>query len=120
VLIDPIWWGSIAVLVVSALMVLRPMPFFSRKLSLEEALSVCWVAWAVYMAAFVVYIGLKPLLGLSRNTHAAAVGLATFLSVGVILLLARATTDWRRAVTKSIFGLMTLTLVVAGAVLFFH
>ena len=119
-MVDPLWWGSIAVLVASVLMVLRPMTFFGRKLSLEESVSVCWVAWTIYMAAFVVYIGLKPLLGLPRNAHATAVWLAACVSVGVLFLLARAATDWRGAVAKSIFGLMTLTLGVVGTVLFFH
>jgi hypothetical protein len=119
-MIDPIWWGSIAVLVASVLMVLRPIRFFSRKLSLEEALSVCWVAWSVYMAAFVVYVGLKLPLGLSRNAHAPAVGIAACVSVGAVVLLARAPTDWSGAVTKSIFGLLTLTLGVAVAILFFR
>ena len=32
----------------SVLMVLRPIPVFGRKLSLKEALEVCWVAWFVY------------------------------------------------------------------------
>ena len=41
---DPAWLGILAVVCASALMVLRPVWFFGRKLSLEEALSVCWVA----------------------------------------------------------------------------
>ena len=61
---DPAWLGILAVVCASALMVLRPVWFFGRKLSLEEALSVCWVAWSIYMGAFVVYIGLKLPLGL--------------------------------------------------------
>src|SRR5882757_1255349 len=119
-MIDPIWWGSIAVLVASVLMVLLPLPFFRRKLSLEEALSVCWVAWAVYMAAFMVYLGLKPMLGPSKNVHTTAVGLSACFSIGVVFLLARAAIDWRGAVAKSIFGLMALTIAVAGAFLVFR
>ena len=60
---DPAWLGILAVVCASALMVLRPVWFFGRKLSLEEALSVCWVAWSIYMGAFVVYIGLKLPIG---------------------------------------------------------
>jgi hypothetical protein len=80
-MIDPAWWGCIAVLGVAIFVVLRPTPFFGRKLSLEEALSVCWVAWSIYMGAFVIYIGLKLPLGLSRNAHAPAVATAVCSSL---------------------------------------
>jgi len=73
---DPAWLGILAVVCASALMVLRPVWFFGRKLSLEEALSVCWVAWSIYMGAFVVYIGLKLALGLSCGAHVSAVCVA--------------------------------------------
>jgi uncharacterized membrane protein (GlpM family) len=46
-------FGSAAVLAASAFMVLRPLWFFGRKLSLEETLSVGWVAWSILMAGFV-------------------------------------------------------------------
>jgi hypothetical protein len=109
---DPVWLGCFAVLGASAFLVLRPVWFFGRKLSLEEALSVCWVAWSIYMGAFVIYIGLKLPLGLSRDAHAPAVGMAVCASLIAILWLARVTTDWRSAVTRSIFGLFILTLIV--------
>ncbi|MCA6117746.1 hypothetical protein J6524_23140 [Bradyrhizobium sp. WSM 1738] len=109
---DPIWLGCFVVLGASAFMVLRPVWFFGRKLSLEEALSVCWVTWSIYMGAFVIYIGLKLPLGLSRDAHAPAVGMAVCASLIAILWLARVTTDWRSAVTRSIFGLFILTLIV--------
>jgi hypothetical protein len=109
---DPIWLGCFAVLGASAFMVLRPVWFFGRKLSLEEALSVCWVAWSIYMGAFVIYIGLKLPLGLSRDAHAPAVCVAVCSSLLAVLWLARVATDWKSAVTKSIFGLFGLTLVV--------
>ncbi|MCL2716391.1 MAG: hypothetical protein FWD68_17950 [Alphaproteobacteria bacterium] len=115
--VDPVWLGSLAVLGASVVMVLRPMRFFGRKLSLEEALSVCWVAWSIYMGAFVIYVGLKLPLGLSRNAHAPAVGLAVCISVPVVLWLARVVTDWRSAVTKSLFGLFILALVVVSLTL---
>jgi hypothetical protein len=99
---------------------LSPVRFFGRKLSLEEVLSVCWVAWSIYMGAFVAYIGLKLPLGLSRAANAPAVGMAVCISVVAVLCLARIPIDWRSAVTKSIFGLLTLILGVVGAIYFFR
>jgi hypothetical protein len=118
--IDPLWLGSFAVLAASAFVVLRPIRFFGRKLSLEEALSVCWVAWSIYMGVFMIYLGLKLPLGLSRNAHAPAVGVAVCTSLIAVFCLARAPTDWKTAVAKSIFGLLTLTLVVVGVIYFFR
>jgi hypothetical protein len=115
--IDPGWFGALAVMSASAIMVSRPSRFFGRKLSLEEALSVCWVAWSIYMGMFVIYIGLKLSLGLSRNANVPAVVVAACLSVPVVLWLARIVTDWRSAVTRSIFGLLSLTLVMASLTL---
>jgi hypothetical protein len=116
-IIDPVWLGSLTVLAASVFMVLRPVRFFGRKLSLEEALSVGWVAWSIYMGAFVLYIGLKLPLGLSRNAHAPAVGVAVCISLMAILYLARITTDWASLISKSIFGLFGLTLVVVSVTL---
>ena len=53
---EPLVLGSLAVLAASVFIVRSPVRFFGRKLSLEEVLSVCWVAWSIYMGAFVVYI----------------------------------------------------------------
>src|SRR5712664_888660 len=117
---EPLVLGSLAVLGASVFIVLSPVRFFGRKLSLEEVLSVCWVAWSIYMGAFVVYIGLKLPLGLSRAANAPAVGMAVCISVISVLCLARIPTDWRSAVMKSIFGLFTLTLGVVGAIYFFR
>lgn len=117
-LIEPVWLGTLAVVSASALMVLRPLIFFGRKLSLKEALEVCWVAWFVYMGAFVAYIGLKIPLGLSRDAHAPAVGVAVCLSVVAVFCLARVPTNWESAVTKSLVGLLTFTLAVVGITLF--
>jgi hypothetical protein len=94
--------------------------FFKRKLSLEEALSVCWVAWTIYMGAFVIYIGLKLPLGLSRSAHAPAIGVAVCISIIAMLCLGRAPVDWKNAVPNSILGLFTLTLGVVGAIYFFR
>src|SRR3954447_15619772 len=109
---DTAWLGCLAVLGASAFMVLRPVWFFGRKLSLEEALSVCWVGWSIYMGAFVIYIGIKLPLGLSVDAQEPAVCVAVCLSLLALLWLARVTTDWKSAVTRSIFGLFGLTLVV--------
>jgi hypothetical protein len=117
---EPLVLGSLAVLGASVFIVLSPVRFFGRKLSLEEVLSVCWVAWSIYMGGFVVYIGLKLPLGLSRAANAPAVGMAVCISVISILCLARIPTDWRSAVTKSIFGLFTLTFGVVGVIYFFR
>jgi hypothetical protein len=111
--------GSLAVLGASAFIVLSPIRFFGRKLSLEEALSVCWVAWSIYMGSFVVYTGLKLPLGLSREADAPAVGVAVSISIIGVLWLARIPTDWKNAVTKSLLGLFTLIIGVVGAVSFF-
>ena len=59
-------------------------------------------------------------LGLSRDANAPAVGVAVCISLIAVLCLARIPTDWKSAVTKSIFGLFTLTLGVVGAVYFFR
>jgi hypothetical protein len=116
---EPLVLGCLAVLGASVFIVLSPARLFGRKLSLEEVLSVCWVAWSIYMGAFVVYIGLKLPLGLSRAVNAPAVGMAVCISVIAILCLARIPTDWRSAVTKSI-RLLTLILGVVGAIYFFR
>jgi glucose uptake protein GlcU len=108
--------GSFAVLGASVFVVLRPIRFFGRKLSLEEALSLCWVAWSIYMGVFMIYLGLKLPLGLSRNAHAPAVGVAVCTSLIAVFCLARVPTNWKTAVAKSIFGLLTLILVVVGAI----
>jgi hypothetical protein len=64
------------------------------------------------MGAFVIYIGLKLPLGLAVDAHVPAVCVAVCLSLLALLWLARVTTDWKSAVTRSIFGLFGLTLVV--------
>jgi hypothetical protein len=106
------WLGCFVVLSASAFMVLRPKWFFGRKLLLEEALSFCWVQWSIYMGAFVIYIGLTLPLGISRDAHGPAVGIAVCSSIVAGLCLARVTSDWKSAVSKSIFGLFGLILVV--------
>ena len=88
---DPVWLGTLAVVGASVLMVLRPLRFSGRKLSLKEALEVCWVAWFVYMGAFVAYIGLKIPLGLSRAAHTPAIGVAVCTSLITVFCLARVT-----------------------------
>jgi len=77
---DPVVLGCFAVLGASVLIVLSPARFFGRGLSYEEAFSVCWVAWSIYMGTFVVYVGLKLPLGLSRAANAPAVGMAVCIS----------------------------------------
>jgi hypothetical protein len=104
--------GTLIVVGVSVLMALRPLPVFGRKLSLKEILEVCWVAWLVFMGTFVAYIGLKIPLGLSRDAHVPAVGVAVCTSLIAIFLLARVHTSWERAVTKSLFGFLIFTIVV--------
>jgi len=117
---DPIVLGCFAVLGASVLIVLSPAQFFGRGLSYEEAFSVCWVAWSIYTGVFVIYLGLKLPLGLSRAEDTPAAGTAVCISVIAVLCLARMRADWKSAVTKSIFGLFTLTLGVVGAVYIFH
>ena len=114
---DPAWLGILAVVGASVLMVLCPLPIFGRKLSLKEALEVCWVACFIYMGAFVAYIGLKIPLGLSRDAHAPAVGVAVCISLITVFWLARVPTNWERMATKSLLGLLTFTLVVVGTTL---
>jgi hypothetical protein len=114
---EPIFLGTFAVLGASVLVVLSPVQFFGRRLSFEEASSVCWVAWSIYMGVFVIYTGLKLPLGLSPSANAPAAGTAVCVSVIAVLYLARIRADWQSAVTKSIFGLFSLIIGVAGAVL---
>ena len=107
-----LWLGTLIVVGASALMTLRPLPVFGRRLSFKETLEVCSVAWFAFMGTFVAYIGLKIPLGLSRDAHVPAVGVAVCISLTAILLLARVHTNWERAVTKSLFGFLIFTLVV--------
>ncbi|MHC2439104.1 hypothetical protein [Bradyrhizobium sp. USDA 4451] len=109
--------GSVAVVAASLIMVIRPSWTFGRKLSLDEAVSVCWVAWSIYMATFVIYIGLKLPLGLSSDAGIPAIAIGVLVSAIAVFCLARMRTDWKSAVTKSIFGLFTLTLVVVSITL---
>lgn len=108
---------SAAVLAASAFMVSRAQWFFGRKLSLEEAVSIGWVAWSIFMAGFVVYIGLKLPLGLTREADALAIGVSGCSSLVAMLWLARVVTDWGRSVKISIFALFLLTLVVVSLTL---
>jgi hypothetical protein len=119
-MIDPLWLGCLAVLAASIFMALRSMWFFKRKLSLEEALSVCWVAWTIYMGAFVIYIGLKLPLGLSRSAHAPCYRGSRLHIDNCNALLGTASVDWKNAVPNSILALFTLTLGVVGAIYFFR
>jgi hypothetical protein len=96
---EPVWLGTLAVVGASVLMVLRPLKIFGRKLSLKEALEVCWVAWFIYMGAFVAYIGLKIPFSLSREAQAPAVGIAVCISLIAVFWLARVPTNWERAGT---------------------
>ncbi|SDH93702.1 MULTISPECIES: hypothetical protein [Bradyrhizobium] len=114
---DPVWLGTLAVVGVSVLMVVRPLPVFGRKLSLKEALEVCWVAWFVYMGAFVAYIGLKIPLALSRDAHAPAVGVAVCISLITVFWLARVQTNWERTLTRSLLGFFAFTIVVVSITL---
>ena len=118
-MIDPGWWGFFVVLGTSLFMASASKRFFNRELSLEETLSVNWVALSIYLAVFVVYVGLKIPFGLSRSAHAPAVVLSVCASLIGIFCLMRLRTDWRSTVTKSLVGLLSLAFGVAGAVLLF-
>jgi hypothetical protein len=100
--IDPVWLGTLAVVGASVLMVLHPLPVFGRKLSLKEALEVCWLARFVYMGALVAYIGLIIPFGLSRDANAPAVAVAVCISLIAIFWSARGHANWERAMTKSL------------------
>lgn len=99
---------------VPLLMALRPLPVYGRPLSLKETLEVCWVAWCLFMGTYVAYVGLKILLGLSRDAHAPAVGVSVCTSLVAIIWLARIQPNWERAVTRSLVGLLVFTLVVVA------
>jgi hypothetical protein len=114
----PIWLGILVVVSASVLMVVRPLTVFGRKLSLKEAIAVCWVAFSVYMAAFVAYVGLKIPLGLSQDADAPAAGIAVCASLIAVFWLARLPTDWESAVAKSLCTLFTFTIAVVGITLF--
>jgi hypothetical protein len=84
-----LWLGTFIVMGTSALMALRPLQVFGRKLSFKETLEVCWVAWFVFIGTFVAYIGLKIPLGLSSDAHVPAVAVAVCTSLVAIIWLAR-------------------------------
>jgi hypothetical protein len=118
-MINPFWLGFIVVLGASLFMAFGARRLFNVGLTLEEALSANWVALSIYLAVLVVYVGLKIPFGLSRDTHAPAAELAVCASLIASIYLIRLRTDWKSAVTKSLIGLLTLTLAVAGATLLF-
>ena len=117
--VDPLWLGFAAVFGASAIVLLRRRWFFTRILSLDEAFSACWVAYAIYMGVCLVYVGLKMPLGLGRDTHAWAAGIAACTSLAAFVWLERSRTDWKRALTVSLLGLLSLGVVVGASVLFF-
>ena len=107
--------GALAVLAASVLITLKPAPIFGRALSLNEAISVCWVAYSIYIGGVALYYALKLPLGLSRGTNAPATAMAVCVSISAILYLGRVHADWNSMVTRSIFGLAILLWII-GAV----
>jgi hypothetical protein len=115
-LFDLIVLGSAAVLAASILMIRVPQLIFVRKLSFQEAFSVCWVAWAIYMSSLLVYVGMKFWLNLSSDTNLTAICLAIVILIVVNYYLAIHRIDRNGAAIKSIFAMFSVALLVAGSI----
>lgn len=107
--------GALAVLAASVTIACKSARIFGRALSLNEAMSVCWVAYSVFIGVVAFYYALKLLLGLPRETNAPATAIAICASISAILYLGRVQADWNSMVTRSIFGLM-IVLWILGAI----
>ena len=107
--------GVLAVIAASAIMITRnPARIFGRALSYNEAFSVCWVAYSIFIGAVALYYALKLPLGLPRATNAPATAIAVCVSISAILYLGRVQADWTSMVTISIFGLLILLGIIGG------
>jgi hypothetical protein len=107
--------GALAVIAASVLIVCRPARIFGRALSVSEAISVCWVAYAIFIGAVALYYAVKLPLGLSRAGNAPATALAVCVSMAVIVYLGRVHADWNSMVTRSLLALLILLWII-GAV----
>jgi hypothetical protein len=107
--------GTLAVIVASVLIVCRPARIFGRALSVSEAISVCWVAYAIFIGAMALYYAVKLPLGLSRTGNAPATALAVCVSMAVIVYLGSVHADWNSMVTRSLLALLILLWII-GAV----
>ena len=106
--------GSLAVIAASVMITRKSARIFGRALSYNEALSVCWVAYSIFIGVVALYYALKLPLGLPRATNAPAIAIAVCASISTILYLGRVQTDWNGVVTRSIFGLLILLVIVGG------
>jgi hypothetical protein len=106
--------GGLAVIAASVMITCKPARIFGRALSYSEALSVCWVAYSIFIGVVALYYALKLPLGLPRATNAPATAIAVCASISAILYLGRVQADWNGMVTRSIFGLLILLGIVGG------
>jgi hypothetical protein len=106
--------GVLAVVAASVMMTLKPARIFGRALSLNEVLSVGWIAYSIFIGIVALYYALKLPLGLSQTTNAPAIAIAACASISSILHLGHVRADWNSMVTRSIFGLLILLGIIGG------
>jgi hypothetical protein len=107
--------GALAVITASVMMTRRPARIFGRALSVNEAISICWVAYSIFIGGVALYYAAKLPLGLSRATNAPATAIAVCASISAIVYLGRVRADWNSMVTGSLVGLLILLWII-GAV----
>jgi hypothetical protein len=116
---DQILLGCLAVVAVVVLLTkYKSVSFFGRALSLNEVISVCWVAFSIYIGAVASYYALKWPLGLSQAANGPATAMAVCASLFSIVSLGRIQPDWDRVTTRSLFGLLIVLWLIGAAVYF--
>jgi hypothetical protein len=106
--------GGLAVIATSVMITRKSVRIFGRALSYNEVLSVCWVAYSIFIGVVALYYALKLSLSLPRATNAPATAIAVCVSISAILYLGRIQADWNSMVTRSIFGLLILLGMIGG------
>ncbi|WP_424630591.1 hypothetical protein [Bradyrhizobium sp. SYSU BS000235] len=115
---DQILFGLFAVTGFALVLIkYKPVRFFGRRLSLNESVGVCWIAFSIYIGAVLGYYALKLLFGFPHATNGPATAIAACVSMLSILYLGRIQPDWERAVAKSLIGLFSYIVLVCAAIL---
>lgn len=116
---DQILLGSlVVVMTVLILTKYKPVSFFGRALSSNEVISVCWVAFSIYIGAVAGYYALKWPFDFSREMNGPATTMAVCASLFGIICLGRIQPDWDRVTTTSLFGLLIFLWLIGAAVYF--
>ncbi len=107
--------GALAVITASVMITRKPARIFGRTLSVNEAISVCWVAYSIFIGAVALYYAVRLPLGLSRAANAPATAMAVCASISAIVVLGRLRADWNSMVTGSLLGLLILLWLIGAA-----